>query len=239
MADNIDKQKRDVLNELGRLSKVYSARARLSLIGLILVFFISVALFFFANVVATLISDASPESKLDEIIQDHEANLAIMSVDVVKLDNGIFELEAMGRRRKLDQVEEVTLNKLRRDRDELEENRKIVLSELLRVQNIRIDGLTKTPDSRTVQEIISVSITRIGAVMLSLFMMQILLGFYRYFTKLGNYYDSKVVAIKGISTSNQSALHDIANSLKPEEIRFGKEPQMPLEKIIEIVKFAK
>ena len=84
-----------------------------------------------------------------------------------------------------------------------------------------------------ISPILQTSITRIGAVLLAIFMIQIFLSFYRYFTKLSVYYESRVLALTGIPDDLEKLLSFTERPYP--DITFGKEPDTPTEKLIELI----
>ncbi len=90
--------------------------------------------------------------------------------------------------------------------------------------------------SQAIESVIATSITRVGAVLLAVFMMQILLSFYRYYMRLTNFYGSKIVVGRALEQDDKQGLKSLIDSLSIDGIDFGKEPQAPIEKIIELLK---
>jgi len=109
-------------------------------------------------------------------------------------------------------------------------------NELKEIQKLNLERL-KTEKDEPTSSIVSSIITRLGGVMLSVLMLQIFLTFYRYFLRLANHYDSKVVAAE--SALNRVELNDVINSIDTERITFGKNPELPIEKIMDLIKLSK
>jgi hypothetical protein len=82
--------------------------------------------------------------------------------------------------------------------------------------------------------IVATAITRVGVVLIIVFLVQILMGFYRYNTRLTAYYNSRrdVLALWKGDKTGLKALHEV---LTMPNIDFGKEPRHPLEDIIKAV----
>ena len=66
--------------------------------------------------------------------------------------------------------------------------------------------------------------------------MQILLGFFRYYTRLSNHYAAKILALKTTNHSSPEGVAEVVSAMQPESITFGAEPQMPFDKICELLK---
>jgi hypothetical protein len=96
-----------------------------------------------------------------------------------------------------------------------------------------LEELKLKSGSQDIEGVIATSITRIGAVMLAVFLMQIFLSFHRYYMRLTNFYDSKIVRAKSIEDDDREGLKALINSLSIDGIDFGKEPSPPIDKIIE------
>jgi hypothetical protein len=79
--------------------------------------------------------------------------------------------------------------------------------------------------------VVATAITRIGVVLIIVFLVQILMGLYRYNTRLITYYNSRrdlLVLWEG----KAEGLKTLDNFLASPKIDFGKEPKHPLEDII-------
>lgn len=82
--------------------------------------------------------------------------------------------------------------------------------------------------------IVATAITRIGVVVILVFLVQILLGLYRYNTKLLTFYNSYIDIIT-IWDGDPTKLEFISKAFSPPKLDFGKEPKHPLEDIIRAV----
>ena len=87
-------------------------------------------------------------------------------------------------------------------------------------------------------EILSIGITRIGAVLLFVYMIQILVGFFRYFTRLETYYSARLASYNAFDTTAETQ-NPFLELLHPEEITFGKDPDFPASRLVEILKLTK
>jgi hypothetical protein len=82
--------------------------------------------------------------------------------------------------------------------------------------------------------IVATAITRVGVVLIIVFLVQILMGLYRYNTKLIAYYNSRRDLLT-LWDGKQSALVSLDRTLSLPPIDFGKEPKHPLEDIMRAV----
>lgn len=82
--------------------------------------------------------------------------------------------------------------------------------------------------------IVATAITRVGVVLIIVFLVQILMGLYRYNTKLIAYYSSRRDLLT-LWDGEQKALASLDQVLAPPQIDFGKEPKHPLEDVIRAV----
>jgi hypothetical protein len=82
--------------------------------------------------------------------------------------------------------------------------------------------------------IVATAITRVGVVLIIVFLVQILMGLYRYNTKLIAYYNSRRDLIT-LWDGKQATLASLDKALTLPQIDFGKEPKHPLEDIIRAV----
>lgn len=78
--------------------------------------------------------------------------------------------------------------------------------------------------------------TRIGSVLLLIFLVQILLSVYRYSVRLETYYDSRADALVIYGGSSEEQLERLVSVLSPDKIEFGKTPTTPTEHAVEAVK---
>jgi hypothetical protein len=79
--------------------------------------------------------------------------------------------------------------------------------------------------------IVATAITRVGVVLIIVFLVQILMGLYRYNTRLVAYYSSRRDLLT-LWDGNQKTLKPLDQVLAPPRVDFGKEPKHPLEDII-------
>jgi hypothetical protein len=79
--------------------------------------------------------------------------------------------------------------------------------------------------------IVATAITRIGVVLIIVFLVQILMGLYRYNTRLITYYNSRRDLLS-LWEGKAEGLKALDQVLAPPKIDFGKEPKHPLEDII-------
>ena len=85
-------------------------------------------------------------------------------------------------------------------------------------------------------EVISSLATRIGAVFLLIFLVQILVTMYRYQVRLSAYYDARADAIELSGRSDVDSLERIISALSPERIDFGKTPKSPMENSVDLAR---
>lgn len=82
--------------------------------------------------------------------------------------------------------------------------------------------------------IIATAITRVGVVLIIVFLVQILMGLYRYNTRLITYYNSRRDLLT-LWEGDQKKLKDLADVMAPPTFDFGKDPKHPLEDIIKAI----
>ena len=78
----------------------------------------------------------------------------------------------------------------------------------------------------------STFIVRIGAVLIGIFVIQVLIGFVRYNTKM-YFHWAMCSALVRLSRGNHLVIKDIASTLLPSSIDFGKMPSSPVEKVFD------
>lgn len=83
--------------------------------------------------------------------------------------------------------------------------------------------------------LISTATTRLGIVVLLLFLVQILVPLYRYNTKLAAFYDARADALNLVS-DDPSGFEQIVNILSPDTVDFGKSPAAPTQQAFEFAK---
>ena len=229
----------DNCNDIEKLISKNKTRAYLSLVGLLAVFVFSIMLFFYSGA----LSNSEEPDKFNEYFNTLKKELDYLDDQRSEYRDILSQIE-----KQLQSNVESGINqeagKIKDDYDrfllrlkELEPRYERLSTEVKELEKIQIDRL-KAETSVSTDKIVSVAITRIGAVGLSVFMIQILLSFYRYFQRIVNHYESKLVTIKAISDESEFK-SEILKSLSTEHITFGKEPQLPYEKLIELFKVAK
>jgi hypothetical protein len=77
---------------------------------------------------------------------------------------------------------------------------------------------------------------RVGIGIFTFFLVQILIGLYRYASRLEAFYESRADAFSLSSLTGQESVKDIATLLSPDNIDFGKTPSTPLQDLIAAVR---
>jgi predicted PurR-regulated permease PerM len=90
-------------------------------------------------------------------------------------------------------------------------------------------------DARRLASTITDSVTKIGAVLIALYMVQILLSLTRYHFRLADHLTIVAESFK-YADSDTDKLKDILNVISIDHIDFGKSPTTPMENIIELIK---
>jgi len=85
------------------------------------------------------------------------------------------------------------------------------------------------------QIMVSTLSTRIGCVILIIFLVQILVTTYRYQVKLSAFYEARADAICVIEEMDDEKLGRIAPIFSPDHLDFGKSPQPPTSKVLEFM----
>ena len=86
------------------------------------------------------------------------------------------------------------------------------------------------------EQLISVLTTRIGSVLLLLFLVQILVTLYRYSARLAAYYDARADALVLAPSFQSLSFPDLVSCFSPERLDFGRTPNTPLQHAIELAK---
>lgn len=104
-------------------------------------------------------------------------------------------------------------------------------------KNVQRNVLALSNSDRT-RRVVSVIATRVGAVLILVFLVQILASLYRYNVRLAAYYESRAdaleLAIVSDGTVDAARLQSAAAVISPERIEFGREPRSPLETSAEL-----
>jgi hypothetical protein len=79
--------------------------------------------------------------------------------------------------------------------------------------------------------IVATAITRVGVVLIIIYLVQILIGLYRYNTRLATYYSAKQDVL-GLWDGNATSLKRLDEILGSPKFDFGKEPKHPLEDLL-------
>jgi uncharacterized protein (DUF2267 family) len=78
--------------------------------------------------------------------------------------------------------------------------------------------------------------TRVMAVILTIFLVQLLIGLYRYNTRMAAYYDGRADALELSQGAKKEMLEILVPLLSAETIDFGKGPSSPIERAVEVTK---
>jgi hypothetical protein len=79
---------------------------------------------------------------------------------------------------------------------------------------------------------ISTIATRAGAVLILLFLVQILVTLYRYNVRLANFYDGRADALQLMSSKDEKSFKTLVETIGGDIIEFGKVPKTPTEHAI-------
>jgi hypothetical protein len=135
----------------------------------------------------------------------------------------------------------VTLAKQKEDRTAPTEDPKLTEKKLdLELKKAELDlrraELNKgAEESSRMLSVITDSATKIGAVLISIYLIQILLGLMRYHFKLADHLATISDALK-ISNDDIDKLIKMTEAIGVAHIDFGKNPQTPIDKLTEIIK---
>ena len=81
-------------------------------------------------------------------------------------------------------------------------------------------------------------VVRIGSITLALYLLSMFMGFARYHARMASFYEGKSALLAAAENKSQAAT-DLLLSLTPESINFGKEPDMPTDKLVALAKLLK
>ena len=84
--------------------------------------------------------------------------------------------------------------------------------------------------------LISAITTRIGSIVLLLFLVRILAPLYRYNIRLAAYFDARADALTLIHLNNSDFFQKLTASLSPEDIDFGESPVSPSQEMLDFIK---
>jgi hypothetical protein len=86
--------------------------------------------------------------------------------------------------------------------------------------------------------VISTLATRIGSLLVLIFLVQILINLYRYNIRLSAFFDARADALELFGDRDLEAVHlpDLINSLSPDNLDFGKGPQSPAQQAIDLAR---
>jgi hypothetical protein len=92
------------------------------------------------------------------------------------------------------------------------------------------------PERNQTSFLISTVTTRVGIVVLLLFLVQILVPLYRYNTKLAGFYDARADALELVDNDNSDGLDRLVTILSPDTLDFGKAPATPTQQALDAAK---
>ncbi len=105
------------------------------------------------------------------------------------------------------------------------------------VDEVLVDAAEIKADELGTVAWIQIAVTRIGAVGLAIFGVQILISFFRYFMKTAALYESRAVALLAFDDDeDKEAIQKFLTAIRPESVTFGKEPDAPIEQVVEMAK---
>ena len=92
------------------------------------------------------------------------------------------------------------------------------------------------PASTDMPRLISTVTTRIGAVLILIFLVQILLTTYRYTLRLAAFYDARADALELLGTLKASDLAEVTRALAPDAVEFDAMPASPRQTVVDVAK---
>lgn len=99
-----------------------------------------------------------------------------------------------------------------------------------------LERLEKTYASERFWVFLSATSTRIGSILMLIFLVQILLSVYRYSVRMASYYEARADALLLYEGKEAEQLELFVSMLSAEKVEFGKTPQSPTEQAIELIK---
>lgn len=107
--------------------------------------------------------------------------------------------------------------------------------ELVESVNRLIDHVDSSRNIDAFTTLIVLTATRIGAIFLSVYVIQILITVYKYYARLNAFYSGRAIALQGVGDDKAE---ELLVTLSPENIDFSKAPNLPYEKVLELAKEA-
>lgn len=109
-------------------------------------------------------------------------------------------------------------------------------------QKLKDSNVQSKLDQNQIFVLISSAFTRIGSIIILLFLVKILIPLYKYNIKLASYYDARADALKllWIDLSGGDPLNtfiQLTPALTPQDIDFSKAPETPTEQTIQLLKY--
>ncbi len=166
--------------------------------------------------------------------------------DIARRDIYSYQLEDTLRYRERDLREQISLLRERVDASNAE-NKPLAIEEL---QKLGAGVQTSTEEVRaSLQKMdqiygsnerllffISATSTRVGSILMLIFLVQILLSVYRYSIRMVSYYEARADALLLFAGHNAEQLQSFVNTLSADKVEFGKAPASPAEQTIELIK---
>lgn len=125
----------------------------------------------------------------------------------------------------------ILLDEIKKIETQMDDNSKRLEEQLRRRQS-------ESAPNQQLLFFLSTTATRLGSVLLLIFLVQILLSVYRYSIRLVSYYEARADALLLYDGSNAEQLQTLVAVLAAERIEFGKSPSTPVEQAAELLKSA-
>jgi len=109
------------------------------------------------------------------------------------------------------------------------------------LKQTEVAGVESVSKQDQLSRVISAIATRIGSVVILLFLVKILVPLYRYNMKLAYYFDARADALELLTADAKeertvTAFEQLLSTLSPAGIDFGPSPQSPSEEALELAK---
>jgi len=103
----------------------------------------------------------------------------------------------------------------------------------------KIASITSDPSSSELTvSVISIAVVRVGTVLIALYLVQILYSIMRYHFRVADYLESSATVLE-LSQGDNELLVSMNSVMNMNHIEFGKQPNAPMEQVIELLKQVK
>ena len=211
--------------------------ARRVILLIVIVLGIGISGFVFGGLLATFESTRTRVAILQREIDATDKTIEEIQERIRSLRKGIEDETSQQKSRS--SSTESLLDTLKSHLSEAQDRERLLREARQRLQEQQT-GIAEQKVAPTSYELVSAVSTRVGSIILLLFLVRILVPLYRYNVRLASYYDARADALELTSLSNNEVDYELfeklTSILSPDGIDFSEGPASPTQEVLDFVK---